>query len=199
MAFLFAIQLPEIGKKMKLPFLSIPIIKKNIFLYLSFFCRHLGANSIWIIFPLYLKNLGANLHWIGILYAINCSTQFLLMWIGDKFRSEMLVRIGLILSSITFLSFSMATNFYQIIPMKIMLGLSWRSLYLGSLKYVMERNKERATATGALNSSMSLSIAIGPLLGGFLSQFYGFKSTMYLACILAAIASIIFLMNKKSS
>jgi predicted MFS family arabinose efflux permease len=63
----------------------------------------------------------------------------------------------------------------------------------------MERNIEKATATGALNSSMSLAVAMGPIFGGFLSQLYGFKSTMFIGCALSIIASIIFLMmNSKN-
>ena len=191
-AFLITLKMEMPKTRLKVSFFPANIIKKNLSVYLSFFLRHTGAQAIWIIFPLYMVSLGASKFWVGILYFINTFTQFLVMQKIDRFKSPSLVITGLILSAFTFLSFTLAPNFYWLIPTQILLGFSWSCMYVGSLKFVMEKNIEKATSSGLLNSTMSLSAIIGPIMGGALSLYYGYKSTMYFAFVLTVIGLTVF-------
>jgi MFS family permease len=47
------------------------------------------------------------------------------------------------------------------------------------------RNEERATSIGMLTSVISISAAFGPILGGIVSQLFGFREVMFLAGILS--------------
>ena len=104
----------------------------------------------------------------------------------DRFDGKILVKAGLALSSITFFAFTLAQDFYQLVPTQVLLGCSWSCLYVGSLLYLMKRNVEKATCTGMLSSVISLAVVFGALLGGGVSQLFGFKATMYVAAALAA-------------
>ncbi len=192
-AFLITLKMDMPKTRLKVSFFPASIIKKNLSVYLSFFLRHTGAQAIWIIFPLYMVSLGASKFWVGTLYFINTFTQFLVMQKIDRFKSPSLVITGLILSAFTFLSFTLTPNFYWLIPTQILLGFSWSCLYVGSLKFVMEKNIEKATSSGLLNSTLSLSAIIGPIMGGLLSLCYGYKSTMYFGIVLTIIGLIYFL------
>lgn len=194
LAFLVSFTIPTVGSpNLSVPFFPKSVIKKNWRLYLSYFMRHIGANCIWIIYPLYIvRSLGGDKFWVGVIYTVNTASQFLVMRFVDRFRSGTLINVGLILSSVTFFAFTLAQNFYQLIPIQVLLACSWSCLYVGSLLYLMKRNIERATCMGLLSSVINLAVVFGALMGGAISQFLGFKATMYAAAALTAIGFCFF-------
>jgi len=194
LAFLVSFTMPTVSSpNLSVPFFPKSVIKKNWHLYLSYFMRHTGANCVWIIYPLYIvRSLGGDKFWVGVIYTVNTASQFLVMRFVDRFRSGTLINVGLILSSVTFFAFTLAQNFYQLIPIQVLLACSWSCLYVGSLLYLMKRNIERATCTGLLSSVINLAVVFGALMGGAISQFLGFKATMYAAAALTAIGFCFF-------
>lgn len=173
------------------PLLPIKIIRKNFKVYLAFFLRHTGAMGIWAIYPLFLAKLGADKFWIGLIYTINPLCQFAFMLIFDRHKSTRLVPFGLLFSALTFFLFALVKDYRTFAAIQVILALSWSGLYLGSLKYLLERNVERATSVGIFNSVSGLCGIVGPLLGGFLSQF-GFGVLMLSATFLSILAWFIF-------
>ncbi len=193
-AFFISLNLPDIKfKAVKVPLFPRDVVRKNFHLYIANFLRHLGANAIWIIFPLYLVTLGANPGWIGVIYLMNAGSQFLIMNKLDSGRAEKLVTSGLTLSILVFLTYTLVSNFLLLLPVQIALAASYSLIYVGSLRYLAENNREKATSVGILNSFTSLAIAFGPLIGGTISQAYNFKATMYFAALATALGLVIYL------
>ena len=194
-SLMLALRLPLIeGVRQKIPFFPLEIIKRNKMVYFSFLLRHSGAHSIWVIFPLLLQDLGADLFWIGVVTFVNAGSQFLIMFfITDKYQSRPMITLGLLLSVVTFLLFFSATVWWQFLPMQIILAASWAFLYVGSLKYVTEQNIERATATGMLNSILSLCVIFGAVIGGSIAFYFSKKGTIFAAALLSSIGLIMWL------
>lgn len=196
-AFLFSLRLRDTKiTKLKIPFFPAELIKENFSLYLSYFLRHTGANAVWMIFPLYLLELGANNIWIGIIYFINSGMQFLIMRRVDKFKSKLLITAGLGVSILVFIGFGAAQNFYQIIPVQFMLAVSWSCLYVGSLLFLTERNIEKATSVGILNSIIYLCAISGPLIGGIVAEFLGMRAVMFVGAGLSLVGYLVFKFRK---
>ncbi len=192
-SFLISMKMPKVqDHKIKVPLFPKKVIKKNLPIYLTVLIRHMGACTIWVIFPIYVMELGGSFFWIGVIYAINSLTQFLVMR-KLKAKSKTLIVWGLILSMITFASFTLCQNIWQLLPTQVLLGTAWAFLYVGSIKFIMSRNKERATATGLLNSVMNISSIGGALIGGVVAGLLGYHATMYLAAAASLVALIIFL------
>jgi predicted MFS family arabinose efflux permease len=183
-------------KTVKVSLFPLELIRKNIYVYLPTFLRNLGAFSIWIIFPLFLAELGASKFWIGAMYTINAGTQFLVMRRVDIAKDTKLVNAGLLLSLLVFFSYTLSKNFYHVMPIQIFLAVSYSCLYVGSLIFLTNRNEEKAACVGILNSITNVSVIFGSLLGGVISQAYGFHATMYLASSLSAIGLLISLMKQ---
>jgi len=101
------------------------------------------------------------------------------------------------MTGVTFFSFTLATSFWQIVPAQVLLGVSWALLYVGGLRYLMDRNVEKATVSGLFDSALSLSSIIGPLIGAFVISFGGYSTTMYLASVLAFIGFLLFRFLKR--
>ncbi len=193
LSFLVSMKMPKVQEhKVKVPLFPIKVIKKNLPIYLAILVRHMGACTIWVIFPIYVMEIGGSFFWIGVIYGINSLTQFLVMR-KLRAKSKTLIIWGLILSMITFASFTLCQNIWQLLPTQVLLGTAWAFLYVGSIKFIMSRNKERATATGLLNSVLNISSIGGALIGGVVAGMFGYYATMYLATLASLVALIIFL------
>ena len=175
--------------KLTVPLFPVALIRRNLPIYVAMLIRHTGANMVWVIFPLYLRdNLGMSGLEIGIAYTVNPLVQFAVMRKLDRFPSRTLVIAGLVGSAATFLTFTLARNFVEILMTQALLGVSWATLYVGSLQFIVERNPETATAGGILGSVMSISSILGPILGGILSTGDNYIFPMYAAAGLCGAA-----------
>ena len=199
-ALIISLKLPTVRTRpVMVPRIPLKLIKRNGNIYLAYFIRHTAAMSIWTIFPLYLTELGASLFWIAMMMAVNACSQFFIMHFLDRFRSIDLIAVGILVASLTFFPFTMATNYYQVLVMHIMIAVSWSSMYVGSLNHLLESNAEKATATGLLNSAVSLAGIIGPLLGGITAELFGYRVVLFNAAALALASFFIFVLMSRDS
>jgi len=182
--FLQTFRLEDIEKpQLKVSYFSLNTLLKNSGTYFSLFLRHTGAVGVWAIFPLYLRELGAGDFWIGVIYAINPAVQFLIMRRLDSFENEKLIQAGYLLSVVGFVSYVLASSYLYVIPGMFVIACSWSFLYVGSTRRVVELNPDKATAAGLINSMIGAAGVAGSVLGGVLSQFFGFRATMLGAAI----------------
>ncbi len=192
-SFAIALHLPFTKEvRMQVPLFPVALIKRNAPVYASMLIRHTGANMIWVTYPLFLASIGADPGWIGAIYAVNAFGQFFVMNLLDRFDPAFLVAVGLGSSALTFFTFTLVGSYWEIIPSQVLLATAWACLYVGSLRYVMDRNAEKATATGILSSTMSISGILGPVLGGLAATAFGFKGTIMIATVMAAASLAVF-------
>jgi MFS family permease len=198
-SFLAVLRLPEIDfKPRQLPLFPRELFLKNFRIYLSAFLRHFGAYSIWIIFPLFLAGIGASKFWIGVLYFINMGGQAVVMRRLDFADEIKLIKAGLVLSSVVFFSYTLVPDFLWVIPLQALLAISYSFLYVGDLVYLTKRNEEKAISVGILNSVMGICIGLGPVLGGVVSQLYGFHGVMYSASILTFLGFLVMIKQSRT-
>lgn len=190
-------------------------VKKNMPVYLPFLVRHIGATAAWVVFPLYVYSLGGNSSplsfsalgasvslggkfWVGVINATNLGTQFVLMSYLNKYNTSRMVPIGLVLSALSFITFILATDYMQLIPLQFLLAAAYSFLYVGTVRYGMEGSTERASSAGVFNSTFYLASMIGPFLGGIIAELYGYKATFGFALVMAVAAYAIFRILIKS-
>jgi len=191
-SFFIALTIPRVDvERIKVDYFSFSTIKKNLMIYLSFFLRHSGAVGCWTIFPLFMKSVGADMFWTGVLYCINPLIQFIIMRRLDNRNMVMIVIVGYILSAVAFISLIPVKIYYHIIPCMILIGLSWSFLFVGSTELLLARNRDKATAAGFLNSVISLSMIFGALLGGIVSDMWGFNRMFMVAVVLSLVSMLI--------
>ena len=200
-AFGSAFTLPKIQvTPIKVPLFPVDTFKKNYPVYLAVFIRHSSAFAVWTYWPLILSSLGGDLVTIGLIQATNSLSQVIFMIaITDRFDYTKLVSVGLIASSATFVWIGLAQTVWDIFPAQILLGFAWACLYVGALKYVTERNTERATASGLLQSMLSISGVLGPIYAAFLFSFGGnYYTIIGFAAIMAFVSFVIFLFTNRT-
>ncbi len=192
LAFFVSLRLRDSEIKIKsIPLFPANVLKRNYPVYVSYFLRHVSATMIWTFWVLYIRSIGGNDFWQAATMGINSTTQFFIMlFYTDLGKAERLIFFGLIFSSLTFLSYTFINNVWYIIPVQILLATSWSFLYVGSLKFLTEKNLEKATATGLLNSTIALSAAIGPFVGGAVMQAFNSYQALMLSSFLISFAGI---------
>ena len=199
-SFLITLTLPatRAGTKKKTNFFSIELLKKNWNIYFPFFMRQIGANAVWLIFPLYLASLHANKFWIGIIYMLNPGLQFFIMRRLDRYDNKSLVHAGDLLSAAAFIALIPLTIFYQAIPGLALIAFSYSFLYVGSTNELIKNNEEKGAAAGLLNSSIALASIIGSLIGGIVLQYFGFRGVMATGAFFAIVGYVVMLLADRS-
>lgn len=190
-AFGSALILPKVEQvSMEVPWFPVETFKRNASIYLAVLIRHSSAFAIWTLWPLFLYDLGGDPFMIAIVQATNAIAQVLFMvTVTDRIESKRLVAIGLIASAASFAWFPFATNIFEIIPSQFLLGFAWACLYVGALKYVTDNNKERSTASGLLQSMLSLSGIIGPMIAVIIYSIWpGYAPIMFFAMAMSLVA-----------
>ncbi|MDD4307800.1 MAG: MFS transporter, partial [Thermoplasmata archaeon] len=188
--------------KIAVSFFPVHIIKKNIEIYAPVLVRHTGACAIWVMFPMFIRDMdgaeGSLFLWVGIMYAINSFSQFIFMRYL-KYKSSILIPWGMVASAVTFLLFVFCWDVWTLMATQVLLALSWALLYVGSVNFVMVNNKERATATGFLNSVFQIASILGALVGGWIVDITGNLLTpMYLAAGMSFVGLILYYALRKT-
>ncbi len=160
------------------------VIKMGFPIYLSVFLRHLGATSVFIILPLYFISLGLDRFWVGALWVINFIVQFIVMRFLDRFEPRKVFAFGQIMSIGVFVGYALVHSLAPLFLIQCMLGIAWACLYVGALLLVLQIGQERGTASGIFQATLNLCNAIGPLIGGIIAQYWGYRGVMIFAAIL---------------
>jgi MFS family permease len=155
------------------------MIGRNARVYVPFLLRNIGANMVWFIMPLFIVGLGASLSWIAILQCLNTATQFIVMMFVDRMKASVLFLTGMLLSGVVFAGYALSRSYLQLVPFQVVLALSWSGIYVGALLTLFKNSEERATSVAILLSTGSLSQAIGPFMGGFVVQWWGYHALMW--------------------
>jgi MFS family permease len=194
--FLAARSLPSMHVRIDVPRFPARVIAANAPVYLSVFLRHFGATAIWAIYPLYVLALGGSLALVWWLHVVNMVAQILVFRHAERSarlgRPRVLILVGLATSASVFVLFTLVDEALHLLPLQLLVGLSFAALWLGCLKEVLARNVERATASGLLNASMSLSNVTGPLVGGLVAGAFGFRATMYVGATVTVLALVLY-------
>jgi MFS family permease len=170
--------------------------------YLALTIRHSFASAIWVFWSLFLVDLGADTFWIAVIQCVNALTQtFVMSKFTDKMNSHQMVSLGLIFSSIAFVSFTIPSNFWWIIPLQIILGLSWALLYVGTLRSSVEKSLfDKSTAAGIITSILPVASFIGSSIALFIISVGGsYIDIMIVATIATLITFGGFLLTERRS
>jgi MFS family permease len=168
-----------------------PVIIRSYRIYLAVFLRHLGATAVWIILPLYLAFLGLDKSWIGLLWGANFIMQFIVMRCLQQFPVYKVFAFGQSLSVLVFTAFAFAVGKPSLVAVNALMGVAWSCLYVGALVIVMQSGEERGTAGGVFQATLNSCNAIGPLLGGLIAQYWGYRGVMFFAAGLGVVGMFV--------
>ncbi|MNI10968.1 Tetracycline resistance protein, class B [compost metagenome] len=178
-------------------------------LWLGQFLVMAGMTMIVPFMPLYLQEMGMKdphqvATWAGLIFAGNFVTSFIFqpMWGGlaDRYgRKVMLLRSGFGMAIVVTLM-GFATNAWQLLLLRMLNGTI--SGYAPAAVALMSTNtpKEKmGFAMGTLQSGAVAGTILGPLMGGLLAEWIGYRYIFYVTGSLLFIATLLtlFLVKEK--
>lgn len=165
-------------------------------IYIAYSLRFVAAGGVWSFFSLFLYDLGADEYWVGIIHSINTITQILIFRSIGRYsegRGLRIFELGLLLTSMVFLGYFLSPTYIHIIPLQMVLAISWVMLYSGANVYIIENTSEsqRATGLGALQMFNALSWIVGSSANGYVSEFSGSYKTYIFASIFITLIGLL--------
>ena len=177
---------------------------KKIFvtLFFSIFAAVIGVGIVVPLLPVYAHDLGASGLYIGLIFGVfSLSRTIFLPYFGrlsDKKGRKPLITAGLISYAVVSAAFLFSTNIKTLILLRFMQGIASAMImpvcqaYVGDITPV---GKE-GFVMGMFNMSMFFGLSIGPLIGGFVKDYYSLDTAfvcMGFLSLVAFLTSLFFL------
>lgn len=119
------------------------------------------------------------------LYVTSTIAQPLMGRLADRFSAKKINTLGFVLIMIASLIGAFAPAFWWLIVSRIILGLGTSAAYPSAMtlinqKYADEGRKVPGIVLGVVGVTSQVSMVLGPVLGGFLTQTFGWKGIFFI-------------------
>lgn len=177
---------------------SEPLINRMLLMFLlAMILANIGGEMYGMLLPLYLKELNASVVQIGLFFTISniipLVVQILGGWVSDSLGRLRSIAWGSVAGNLTYVGFIFAPT-WQWVMSGMFFSAVTRSLIGPSFSaFIAEQSaeKNRARVFGITDTLFMIVGVIGPPLGGFLADKYGFRIMLACAWVLYFIATII--------
>jgi MFS family permease len=175
-----------------------PLMNKMLLMFLlAMILANIGGEMYGMLLPLYLKQLNASVVQIGLFFTISqvipLVVQILGGWVSDTLGRLRSIAWGSVAGNLTYVGFIFAPT-WQWVMSGMFFSAVTRSLIGPSFSaFIAEQSaeKNRARVFGISDSLFMIVGVIGPPLGGFLADRFGFRIMLACAWLLYFLATII--------
>src|SRR4030066_624110 len=175
-----------------------PLLNKMLLLFmLAMILANLGGEMYGMLLPLYLKELNASVVQIGLFFTISQVVplvfQILGGWVSDSLGRLRSIAIGSLAGNLVYMGFILAPTWQWVMSGMIFSAIT-RSLIGPSFNaFIAEQSaeKNRARVFGITDTLFMIIGVVGPHLGGYLADAYGFRIMLAVAWVFYIGATII--------
>lgn len=175
-----------------------PLLSKQLWLFLlAMILANTAGNMYGNLLPLYLKSLGASVAQIGLFFTLfqilPLVLQILGGWISDSLGRLRSIAMGSVAGVLSYVGLLLAPT-WQWVFLGESLGAITRSLIGPSFgAFIAEESEEenRARVYGITQTIFLIVTVIGPPLGGWLADRFGYKFMFLVAAIIYLCATIL--------
>ena len=101
----------------------------------------------------------------------------------------------IVLSQIFFglvmLLYSIISDYVFAYPIHVLEGFAWATLGVSAPAYIADISERRGESLGVYNTVVHIGWVIGPVLGGFLAEFFGFRIMLRIAFVMIILGLIL--------
>lgn len=174
-----------------------PLLNQTLLAFMvAMIFANIGGNMYGALLPLYLKELGANVVQIGLFFTLSqiipLALQILGGWISDTLGRLRSIALGSLAGNLTFVGFIFAPT-WQFVLIGEAFSAMTRSLIGPSFSaFIAEQSSEknRARVFGITDALFMIVGVVGPPLGGWLADRFGFRIMLAVAWVFYAIATV---------
>jgi EmrB/QacA subfamily drug resistance transporter len=175
---------------------------------LSLLIVSMDATIVNVAIPAIRTDLGASasqLQWVIDVYTLVLASLLMLSGAtGDRFGRRRVFQIGLAVFALGSLLCSLAPNIEMLIAARFLQAIGGSMLNpvaLSIISQIFTGRVERARALGFWGAVVGISMALGPVVGGFLIELIGWRAVFWInlpICALAVVLTAIFVPETKS-
>jgi len=174
------------------------LLNKMLLLFMiAMILANLGGEMYGMLLPLYLKELNASVVQIGLFFTISqivpLAVQILGGWVSDSLGRLRSIAFGSVAGNLTYVGFIFAPTWQWVLSGQVFSAIT-RSLIGPSYSaFIAEQSAEhnRARLFGISDTLFMIVGVVGPPLGGFLADTYGFRIMFGAAWLFYFLATII--------
>jgi MFS family permease len=175
-----------------------PRLNKMLVLFMvAMILANMGGEMYGMLLPLYLKELNASVVQIGLFFTISqvipLVVQILGGWVSDSLGRLRSIAFGSVAGNLTYIGFIFAPTWQWVLSGQVFSAIT-RSLIGPSYSaFIAEQSDEhnRAQLFGISDTLFMVVGVLGPPLGGYLADAYGFRIMLGVAWVLYFLATII--------
>lgn len=173
-------------------------LERNVLLLgLTYFIGTFLLNSWGFFLPLYIEELGADVVQVGLVFTISF-LAFSLMhvpagYLADKYGRRKIIGMGTFFSGFCWLAVSMANTWLIAIPL-LTLAFMLNAIYQPATYSMISESvpkTQRGTAFGSFWFFNGIALILAPLIGGFMTAIYGFRTLMILTAVWVIISGLL--------
>lgn len=177
---------------------SEPLVSRMLLMFLlAMILANVGGEMYGMLLPLYLKELNASVVQIGLFFTISqvipLVVQILGGWVSDSLGRLRSIAWGSVAGNLTYVGFIFAPT-WQWVMSGMFFSAVTRSLIGPSFSaFIAEQSaeKNRARVFGITDTLFMIVGVVGPPLGGFLADKFGFRIMLACAWLLYFLATVI--------
>ena len=175
-----------------------PLLSGLVLLFLvAMIFANVGGNMYGPLMPLYIKDMGATVGQIGLFFTISqiipLALQILGGWISDTLGRLRAIAIGSIVGIFTYVALIAAPTWQWLLVASAFQAITGSLVGPSFDAFIAEHSSEenRAKMFGISQALFMIVGVVGPVLGGWLVDLYGFKKMLMVAAGLYVIATVI--------
>ena len=168
-------------------------------LFIAVFATTVGMGIIAPLLSIYADSLGASGLWIGIIFSSFALSRSVLMpligRISDRRGRKNILLIGLLAYSVISVGYIFAGSVYSLSVVRLIHGAASAMVVPIAMAYIgelSEKGKE-GSYMGNFSISLYLGLGVGPFLGGFLNDTFGFASVFWVMAALSVFSALLIL------
>jgi MFS family permease len=158
---------------------------------------NISGNMHMPLLPLYLQKLGADIGQVGLFFTISAVAPLLFQifggWLSDSIGRLQAVAIGSLAGVAAFTIFVFSPAWQWLLLATAMGSMSGAFVAPSYQAYIAEESSEQARGRvyGLSSALFSVVGVVGPPIGGYISQFFGFRVLYIVAWVLYFVATVI--------
>jgi len=175
-----------------------PLLSGLVLLFLvAMIFANVGGNMYGPLMPLYIKDLGATVGQIGLFFTISqiipLALQILGGWISDTLGRLRAIAIGSVVGIFTYVALIAAPTWQWLLVASAFQAITGSLVGPSFDAFIAEHSSEenRAKVFGISQALFMIVGVVGPVLGGWMVDMYGFKKMLMVAAGLYVIATVI--------
>lgn len=156
-----------------------------------------GDTTLYTVLPTNTDQAGIMLGSVGLILSVNRFIRLLLNSpfgkIYDRYSRRRLFVPSLFIGAVSTFLYATNAGFWPLLIGRLLWGLAWSGIWVGGATIILDvtNDQDRGRWSGMYQTWFFLGAGLGAAIGGTLTDWIGYQSTMLIAAIVTAIGGVV--------